>query len=154
MVAFLEKCFEFTTTLSMEECVARLKAKSTRKSGFFASRQEILVRISDDVNGKSFILDRDWGRNLYAEVHGHLIKNHDGSTRVSGFGRPSLVGFLLSVGFSIIICLIIYLLRDDLRFAVFPFSAIIMLWLLELVTLSNRNNLIYIVEQTLGIAAH
>ena len=69
MVAFLEKHFEFTTSLLMDECVERLKAKSTRKVGFFASRQDILVSISDEIDVKAFKLDRDWGSNLYAEVH-------------------------------------------------------------------------------------
>ena len=61
MVAFLEKHFEFTTSLSLDECVARLEAESKRGSGWLASKRDILVHVYDDANGKKFDLDRDVG---------------------------------------------------------------------------------------------
>jgi hypothetical protein len=148
MVTFLEKRFEFTTTLSMDECVVRLKEQSTRKSGFFATRQEILVRISDDVNGKAFILDRDSGRNLYAEIHGQLRRNHDGSTHVSGFGRISLFTFLFTIFFAAAVGFVIYYLNAP-EFLIFGILMIIVNLVLLLLTFNNRNNLIYVVEQVL-----
>ena len=149
MVAFLEKHFEFTSSLPMDVCVLQLKAQSTRKASFFASRQAILVRISDDVNGKTFIVDRDWGQNLYAEVHGQLRENPDGSVYVSGFGRISLFSFLFTIFFSITVFFIVYYLNAPV-FLVFGLLMIGANLMLLLLTFNNRNNLIYIVEQTLS----
>jgi len=146
MVAFLERHFEFTTRLSMEQCVLQLKAQSTRKSGIFASRQEILVRISNSVNGKTFIVDRDWGRNLYAEVHGQLRENPDGSIHVSGFGRVSLFTLVFTLIFTLALCFIAY----QVEVGKFGLLMIGVNFVLLLLTFNNRNNLIYIVETTLG----
>jgi hypothetical protein len=74
MVAFLEKHFQFTTSLSMDECVTRLEAKSKRGSGWLASKRDILVHVYNDANEKKFDLDRDVGKSLYAEVQGQLLK--------------------------------------------------------------------------------
>src|SRR5689334_15838878 len=104
MVAFLEKHFEFTTSLSMDECVARLKAKSKRGSGWLASKRDILVRISDDGASKKVILDRDVGRGLYAVVQGYLVEDSNTTVRVRGFGRVPFFLFLFNSYFFIATC--------------------------------------------------
>jgi hypothetical protein len=149
LVAFLEKPFEFTTNLSMDECVARLKAKSKRGTGFFASRRDILVTISDEIDGKIFKLDRDWGRNLYAEVHGQLKRNVDGSTQVTGFGKVRLFILVFGVIYTFTALGIAYGFREVTEFALFWSFMAMMPWIFLLVTFRNRASLIKLVKQTL-----
>lgn len=146
MVDFLEKKFEFTTYLSMEECVARLKAKSTRRKRLIASNNEILVRILDEGSGKAFKLDRDWGQNLYAEVHGQLKKNPDGTIYVSGFGRVALITYVLTIGFSLGLIFIISRLPELARFG---HLMILVFMIMLLITFIVRDNLVTLVKQTL-----
>jgi hypothetical protein len=97
MVAFLDKHFEFTTRLSMNECIERLEAESKRKTGWFASNNDILVRITYDSDDPTFMLDRDAGKNLRAKVYGQLQKMDEHTIFVSGVGRirPFIEVFLL-----------------------------------------------------------
>lgn len=150
MVAFLEKHFEFTTNLSMDDCVVRLRAKSKRGTGFFASRQDILVHISDEDSDKAFTLDRDWGRNLYAEVHGQLRRNQNNTVTVSGLGQIRLFIFLFTMLYSFGAFYIAIGIRDETKIGSFFFlGAGLFAWALFLITLRNRASLIKLVKQTL-----
>jgi len=150
LVAFLEKHFEFTTSLSMVECAARLKAKSKRGTGFFASRRDILVSISDKVDGKAFTLDRDWGRNLYAKVHGQLRKNQNNTVTVSGFGRIRLSIFLFTLLYSFGSFYIGINISDEtVGVSLIFFGMGIFAWALLLITFKNRDSLIKLVKQML-----
>ncbi|MBA3869851.1 MAG: hypothetical protein H0X30_11960 [Anaerolineae bacterium] len=159
MVAFLEKHFEFTTTLTMDKCVARLLAKSKRGTGSLASRRDIMVHVYDDANGKKFDLNRDVGKNLYAEVQGQLKRNVNGSVHIKGFGRIPfeikgfghipLFFFLITGWFFVWSCIFAYAMRFVPLFSVGMFLSSIFLLILWIMTVRNRNDLVKIVYQTL-----
>jgi len=149
MVAFLEKHFEFTSPLSIEECAVRLQAQSKRGSGWLASRRDILVHVSDDENGKKFDLNRDVGKNLYAEVLGQLQKDGNGSVHVKGFGRIPLIFFLGLCWFFVWACIIAYAMRAIPLLSACVFLSSIFLLIFWAMIIKNRNNLIKLVYQTL-----
>lgn len=150
MVAFLDKHFEFTTTLSMDECVARLKAKSKRGSGWLASKRDILVRISEDGDGKKFSLDRDAGRNLWAEVQGQLRKIDEHTVCVNGYGKISLFLFIVFLWFFAWSIIIAYAFRNMTEMSIlFGVTTSLMSFTLFYLTLRNRNGLIRVVYEAL-----
>ncbi len=148
MVAFLEKHFEFTTPLSISECVDRLRDKSTRGYGLFASKRDIRVNIAQPSYGTSFDLNRDVGRSLYAEVFGEFSREND-ITRVKGFGRMPLSIFIMFVWMCFISCFIMYALRNLDWIPLIFSTGIVMGVIFFIITLKNRDNLIKIVKQTL-----
>ncbi|MBI1276928.1 MAG: hypothetical protein GC179_02240 [Anaerolineaceae bacterium] len=149
MVAFLEKHFEFTTRLPMDVCVARLKAESKRKSGWLASKRDILVRILDDAEGKEFSLDRDAGQNLWAEVQGHLRKIDEHTIYVSGSGKISLFLFIVFLWFFAWSIILVYAFRNMTEMSIFFGASGIMPFTFLYLTLRNRNGLIRVVYQAL-----
>lgn len=146
MVAFLEKHFEFTTNLPMEECVWRLNEKSKGGSSFIDSQRDIVVRISINEDGTRFELKRDWGRNLYAEIEGQLKRNSDGSIQVSGLGRIRLFSFVFAIWFSLGAFIIF---QGLLQLTPYGFLMGLVPLMLLLITFMNRDSLIALVKQTL-----
>lgn len=133
----------------MDVCVERLKAESKRGTGWLASGRDILVRVLDDAEGKEFSLDRDAGRNLWAEVEGHLRKIDEHSVFVSGSGKISLFVFIASLWFVTWSIIIAYAFRNMAEMSIL-FSAFgLMPFMFLYLTIRNLNDLIRVVYKAL-----
>src|SRR5258706_11978789 len=79
------KPFSFEAWYSLEDCVVRLERKSERKTGIFASRSTLLIKVSRvDSDKYVFSLERDAGRGLVIKAAGRLQRRDDHSTVVNG----------------------------------------------------------------------
>ncbi len=86
--------FSFQAPYSLEECVARLEARSERLPHSFTPRNKPRVNISAMDNGDYwFIVERDAGQNLLVCVSGILSKQSGASTLVTGHGEIQRLTF-------------------------------------------------------------
>jgi hypothetical protein len=147
MIPILEKQFEFTSALTIDECVVRLQDQRTVRKNLLDAPDRVTVQVVDYSSGKRFLIGRDVGKNLYAEVEGELRRNPEGSVHVSAVGRVLISTMLFMIGVSLVV---VWIDSQLLKSGVFSLIVIGANLLLLMMIFNNRNNLIWIVQQALN----